>query len=52
MEKLINKLSIADFKELFVRVIHHKAFVKQVEPTFKIGSKVIDGLKALLTSYY
>jgi hypothetical protein len=53
--KLINKLTVTDFEELYARVKKHTEFVKQVEPvldiTNKIAGKVIEGLKAFMNLY-
>jgi histidyl-tRNA synthetase len=53
--KLLNKLTVTDFEELYARVQQHKEFVKQAEPlldiTNKIAVKAIEGLKAFMNLY-
>jgi hypothetical protein len=39
-EKLINKLSVEDFKELYVRVAHHNSFVEGMEPILEVTNKI------------
>jgi hypothetical protein len=54
--KLINKLTVTDFQELYARVEHHDIFMNNggnqlLDIGNKIGGKLIGGIKFFLTLY-
>lgn len=54
--KLIDKLTVTDFKELYTRVEHHQLFMdtggnQLLDIGNKIGSKLIGGIKYFSTLY-